>query len=56
MYACVQETAGGFFEGVYALSDQARISSDPPPPCHFRSAQHRIGELPLPSQRREDDS
>jgi hypothetical protein len=33
MYAYVQETAGGFFEGVYALSDQARISADPPHPA-----------------------
>jgi len=35
MYACIQETAGGFFEGVRALMDQARKSSDPPPPCHY---------------------
>jgi hypothetical protein len=34
MYAYIPETGGGFFEGVCALSDQTRISSDPPPPCH----------------------
>ena len=34
MYACTYETEGSFFAGVCALSDQARIPSDPPPPCH----------------------
>jgi ribosomal-protein-alanine N-acetyltransferase len=34
MYACICETGRGFFEGGRALSDQACISSDPPPPCH----------------------
>src|SRR5215207_5006190 len=33
MYACVLETGCRFFEGGCALSDQACISSDPPPPC-----------------------
>src|SRR5215204_236097 len=32
MYACVHETGRGFFGRVCALGDQARISSDPPPP------------------------
>ena len=32
MYACVHETGGGFFGAVCTLSDQARISSDPPHP------------------------
>src|SRR5215211_5469448 len=34
MYACTYETESGFFSGVCALSDQACISSYPPPPCH----------------------
>jgi len=34
MYACIPETALGFFGGVCALSDKACISSDPPLPCH----------------------
>ena len=33
MYACILETGRGFFEGVCVLSDQTRISPDPPPPC-----------------------
>jgi hypothetical protein len=34
MYACILETGGGFFGGVCPLGNHARISSDPPPPCH----------------------
>ena len=34
MYACIREIVRGFFGGVCALSNQACISSDPPPPCH----------------------
>ena len=34
MYACTYETESGFFAGVRALSDQACISTDPPPPCY----------------------
>ena len=34
MYACTYETESGFFAGVCALSDQACISTDPPPPCY----------------------
>jgi hypothetical protein len=34
MYACIPDIDGGFFEGVCTFSDQACISSDPPPPCH----------------------
>jgi hypothetical protein len=34
MYACTHETESGFFARVCALSDQACISSDPPPLCN----------------------
>jgi hypothetical protein len=33
MYAYIPEIERGFFEGVHALNDQARISSDPPSPA-----------------------
>src|SRR5215207_2004060 len=34
MYAYILEMWRGLFEGVCTLSDEARISSDRPPPCH----------------------
>ena len=34
MYAYFHETERRFFEGMCTLRDQARISSDLPPPCH----------------------
>jgi hypothetical protein len=34
LYACVPGIGSGFFARVCALSDQTRISSDPPPPPH----------------------
>ena len=39
MYAWIPEIGSGFFEGVCTLSEQARISSDPPPPPNAKETE-----------------
>jgi hypothetical protein len=53
MYACIPEIGGGFFEVVHAFNDQARISSDLPPPLSAKEPEpHCQGSGPMWIMRR----